>query len=148
MTPWMFDVRFPYGTQLTFRSLTFAAGEDGNLKMLPSESSPECLTSVYGQDPYLPAISSTSCGACLGLDPYAGIYICTTKLIRGISIMTSILHPSGGASSSSSLVASPDQDSVDDYPEIGGSTCGDPAEEGCLIIMVAPAEAPSHNNSS
>jgi hypothetical protein len=31
MTPWMFDVKFPYGTQFTFKSLTFTVGEDGNL---------------------------------------------------------------------------------------------------------------------
>jgi hypothetical protein len=35
MAPWTFDVKFPCGTQLTFMSLTFAAGEDGDLKMLP-----------------------------------------------------------------------------------------------------------------
>jgi hypothetical protein len=29
-----FDVKFPYGTQLTFGSLIFAAGENGELKML------------------------------------------------------------------------------------------------------------------
>jgi hypothetical protein len=45
------------------------------------------------------------------------------------------------------LIASLDQDSTDDYPEIGGSTYWNSAEEGHLIIMVAPAEAPSHNNS-
>jgi hypothetical protein len=31
----MFDVKFPYDTQFTFGSLTFAAGEDENLMMLP-----------------------------------------------------------------------------------------------------------------
>jgi hypothetical protein len=56
--------------------------------------------------------------------------------------------PSTGASSYSSLVASPDQDSIDDYPEIGGSTCWDSVDEGHLIIMVAPAGAPSNNSSS
>jgi hypothetical protein len=62
--------------------------------------------------------------------------------------VTSILHTSVGASSSSSSAATPDQDSVDDYPEIGESTCGDPTEEGHLIVMVAPAGGPSQNNSS
>jgi hypothetical protein len=35
MTPWTFDVKFPLGTQFTFGSLTFAAGEDEYLRMLP-----------------------------------------------------------------------------------------------------------------
>jgi hypothetical protein len=35
MTPWTFDMKFPLGTQFTFGSLTFAMGEDGDLKMLP-----------------------------------------------------------------------------------------------------------------
>jgi hypothetical protein len=42
----------------------------------------------------------------------------------------------------------PDQDLADDYPEIGESTCGDPAEEGCLIVMVGSAGGPSQNSSS
>jgi hypothetical protein len=62
--------------------------------------------------------------------------------------VTSILQPPTGASSSSLSVASSDQDSADDYPEIGGSTCEDLVEDGCLIITVAPAGGPSQNNSS
>jgi hypothetical protein len=34
----------------------------------------------------------------------------------------------------------PDQDSADDYPDIWESTCGDPTEDGRLIVMVAPTE--------
>jgi hypothetical protein len=34
MAPKALDVKFLCGTQLTFRSLTFATGEDGDLKML------------------------------------------------------------------------------------------------------------------
>jgi hypothetical protein len=132
----MFDVMFPYDTRFTFESLMFAAGEDENLKMLPPGSTLERLTSVYGQSPYFSTISSTIGGACSGLDSYAGLYIHTVKLIWGIPIVTSIFQPSAGASSSSLSTASPNQDSADDYPEIGGSTCGDPVEEGCLIIMV------------
>jgi hypothetical protein len=48
MALWMFDVKFPYDTQFIFGSLTFAAGEDGNLKMLPLGPAPECLAPVYG----------------------------------------------------------------------------------------------------
>jgi hypothetical protein len=39
----MFDVKFSCDTQLTFGSLTFVAGEDGDLKMLPSGPAPEHL---------------------------------------------------------------------------------------------------------
>jgi hypothetical protein len=35
MAPWTFDIKFPRGTEFTFRSLTFTAGEDGDLRMLP-----------------------------------------------------------------------------------------------------------------
>jgi hypothetical protein len=64
MTPWTFDMKFPLGTQLTFGSLTFAVGEDGDLKMLPPGPAPEHLT---------PALSSTSGDVCSGLDPFVGL---------------------------------------------------------------------------
>jgi hypothetical protein len=143
MAPWTFNVKFPCGTQFTFGSLTFAMGKDRNLKMLPPRSALEHLAPVYGQAPYFLAISSTIGDACSGLDPYAWLYIRTIKLVWGIPTVTSILQPSDGASSSSSSAASLDQDSVDDYPEIRGCTCGDPAEEGHLIVMVALAGGPS-----
>jgi hypothetical protein len=104
--------------------------------------------SVYGQAPCLPTISSTSGEACSGLDPLAGPYIRTARFIWGIPIEASILQPSVGASSSSSSAASPDQDSADDYLEIGASTYWDSTEEGRLIIMVAPAGALSNNSSN
>jgi hypothetical protein len=85
---------------------------------------------------------------CLGLDPYAGPYVRIAKLIQGIPIVTSILQPSTGASSSSSSLASPDQDLANDYPEIRGSTYWDSVEEGRFIIMVAPIRRPLHNSSS
>jgi hypothetical protein len=94
------------------------------------------------------AISSTTGGTCSGLDPYAGLHIHTIKLVQGIPIMTSILQPSAGALSSFSSAASLDQDSANDYPEIEENTCGDPAEEGRLIIMVASVGGPSQNSSS
>jgi hypothetical protein len=143
MTPWAFDVKFPHDTKFTFGSLTFAVGEDENLKMLSPGSTPEHLAPVYGHAPCFPATSSTSGSTCSGLDPCAGLYIRTAKLIQRILVVTS-----AGASSSSSSAASPDQDSVDDYPKIGVSTCGDSAGEGCLIFMVAPVGEPSHNSSS
>jgi hypothetical protein len=36
----MFDVKFPYGIQLTFGSLIFAVGENGELKILPPGPAP------------------------------------------------------------------------------------------------------------
>jgi hypothetical protein len=148
MTPWTFDVKFPHDNQFTFMSLMFAAGEDENIKMLPLGPAPERLAPVYGQAPYFLDISSKTGGACSGLNPYAGPYICTTKFVRGISVMMSILQPPAGASSSFSSVASPDQDPADDYLEIRGSTYEDFTEDGRLIVMVAPARGPSHDSSS
>jgi hypothetical protein len=139
MTPWMFDVKFPRSTQFTFGSLTFAVEEDGDLKMLPPGPAPEHLAL---------APSSASSGSCSGLDPCAWLYIHTAKLVRGIPVMTSILRPIVGASSSSSSVSTPDQDLSDDYHEIGTSACGEPAEDGRLILMVAPNGDQSHNSSS
>jgi hypothetical protein len=88
MTPWSFDVKFSLGTQFTFRSLTFIAGEDAYLKMLPPVAAPEHPA---------PAPSSTSGGTCLGSDPFVGLYILTAKLVRGIPTVTITLRPFVGA---------------------------------------------------
>jgi hypothetical protein len=90
MTPWSFDVKFPHDTQFTFGSLTFVAEEDIDLKMLPPGTTLEHPA---------PAPSSTSSGTYSGSDPFAGLYICTAKLIQGILIVTSTLRPVIGASS-------------------------------------------------
>jgi hypothetical protein len=129
MTHWTFDIKFPLNTQFTFGSLTFATGEDRDLKMPPPGPALEHPTSTP---------SFTSGGACSGLDPFAGLYICTTKLIRGILIVTTILHPLAGASSLSSSASSPGRDSSDDYPKICASTYENLVEDGLLILMVAP----------
>jgi hypothetical protein len=129
MSPWNFGMKFPLGTQFTFGSLTFVAGEDENLKMLLPGPVPEHSTH---------APSSASDGACLGLDPFAGLYICIVKLVWGIPIVTFTLRPFIGASSSSSSASSPGRDSSDDYPEIGATACGNSAEDDHLILMVAP----------
>jgi hypothetical protein len=128
MAPRTFDVKFPCGTQLTFGSFTFAAGEDGDQKKLPPGLAPErlALTSL-----------SVSGRSCSGSDPCAGSYIHTTKIIWGIPVVTSILRPLVGASSSSSSPSTPDPDLSDNYPETGASACGEPAEGGCLICMMA-----------
>jgi hypothetical protein len=139
MAPWSFDVKFPLGAQFTFGSLTFIAGEDGDLKMLPPGTAPEHPA---------PAPSSILIGTCLGLDPFAGLYIRIAKLVRGIPIVTSTLRPFVGVSSLSSSASSPDQDSSSDYPEIGANTCGNSAEDGCLILMVAPDGDQTRNSFS
>jgi hypothetical protein len=139
MAPWSFDVRFPHNTQFTFRSLTFVAEEDGDLKMLPSGTAPEHPA---------PAPSSASGGTCSGLDPFVLLYICTAKLVSGIPIVTSTLRPFVGVSSSSSSASSPDRDSSSDYPEIGASACGNSAEDDRLILMVAPDGDQTRNSSS
>jgi hypothetical protein len=70
---------------------------------------------------------STSSGSCSSLDPCAGIYICTTKIVWGIPVVTFILRHVDGASSSSTSASPSDPDSSDDYPEINASVCGEPA---------------------
>jgi hypothetical protein len=139
MAPKMFDVKFPCGTQLTFRSLTFTARKDGDLKMLPPRSAPEHLAL---------ASSSASGGSCSGLDLCAGSYIHTAKIIWGIPVVTSILRTLVGALSPSTSALTPDPDSSDDYPEIGANTYGEPGEGGHLICMVAPSGDWSNNTSS
>jgi hypothetical protein len=148
MAPWMFDVKFPLVTQFTFGSFMFAVGEDGELRMLPPGPALERLMSTDGQAPWSLTTLSTSDGTCLGLDPFVGLYICTAKIIRGIPVVMSSLQSLARASSSSSSAASPNQDSSDDYPEIGISACGHSTSEGCLIFMMAPNEDLSHNSST
>jgi hypothetical protein len=139
MAPWTFDVKFPRGTQLTFESLTFAAREDGDLKILLPGPAPEHRAL---------ASSSASGGSYSSLDPCVGIYIPTTKIVRGIPAMTSILPPLARASSLSSSTSTLDPNLSDDYPEIGASTYGEPAEGDRLICMVALNGDRSHNSSS
>jgi hypothetical protein len=91
--------------------------------MLPLELAFKRLMLAHGQDLCSPIHSSTSGGACLGSDPCAGLFIRTVKIAQGILVVMFILQSSAGASSSSSLVRSPGQESANDYPEIGSSTC-------------------------
>jgi hypothetical protein len=139
MAPWTFDMEFPLSIQFTSGSLTFVVGEDEDLKMLPLGPAPEYPTL---------APSSTSGGACSGLDPFAGLYIRTAKVVRGIPIMTSTLRPFTGAPSSSSSASSPRRVSSDNYPEIGVSAYGKSVDDSRLILMVAPNGDRSHNSSS
>jgi hypothetical protein len=137
MAPWTFDVKFPLGTKFTLGSLTFAAGEDEDLRILPSGEATEHT-----------APSSASSETQSDSDLFDGPYIRTVKLVRGIPVVTAILRPCAGASSSSPSAMSSDQVSSEDYPEIGVSTCGSSADISRLIFMVAPNEdQPRHSSS-
>jgi hypothetical protein len=95
-------------------------------------------TLVYGPAPYLLVNPSTSVGACSGLNPYAGPYYLSTMTSQRRSIGKTMLQPLTGASSSSLSGETPDRDSVEDYPEIRGSACWNPAMEAHCINMVGP----------
>jgi hypothetical protein len=137
IAPWTFDVKFPLGTKFTFGSLTFAAGEDGDLQMLPPGDATEHTAPSYA-----------SSGTQADSNFFDGLYIRTAKLVREIPVVTTILWPCAGASSSSSLALSSDQGSSEDYPEIGVSTCGSSTDISRLIFMVAPNEdQPRHSSS-
>jgi hypothetical protein len=66
----------------------------------------------------------------------------------GLLIWKTILEPSIGASSSSSSGATPDRDSLEDYPKIGANACWNPAIEAHCINMVGPDRGDSQNSSS
>jgi hypothetical protein len=137
MAPWTFDVKFPLGTKFTFGSLTFTAGEDGDLRMLPPGEATEHT-----------APSSASSETQVDLDFFDGSYIRMVKLVREIPVITTILRPCAGASSSSSSALSSNQGSSKDYPEIGVSTCGSSTDISRLICMAAPNEdQPRHSSS-
>jgi hypothetical protein len=70
MAPWTFNVKFPLGTKFTFGSLTFAAGEDGDLRMLPPGEATEHT-----------APSSASSGTHADSDFFDGLYIRMAKLV-------------------------------------------------------------------
>jgi hypothetical protein len=122
--------------------------DNGSLKLLTRASASRHPTSVYGQPPYLLAYPSTSIEVCSGLNPYARTYYISSNTSQGRPIEKTIIQPSVGASSSSSSGEAPDRDSVEDYPEIGGGACWNPAIEVRHINMVGPARGDSHNSSS
>jgi hypothetical protein len=134
-----FDVKFSCGTQLTFGSLNFATGEDGDLKMLPPGPAPEHLALTS---------SSASGRSCVGSGRYVGNYIRSAKIIRCILVVTSILWPLTGASNSSTSASTPDSDSSHDYPKIGASGCMELTNDGCFIYMVALNGDRSSNTSN
>jgi hypothetical protein len=70
MVPWTFDIKFPRGTEFTFGSLTFVAGEDEDLRMLPPGEAAEHITP-----------SSASSETQEESDHFDGPYIRMVKLI-------------------------------------------------------------------
>jgi hypothetical protein len=137
MAPWTFDIKFPRGTEFTFESLTFAAGEDEDLQMLPPGEAAERI-----------APSSASSETQAESDLFDGPYIRTVKLIRGILIVMAILRPCAGAASSLPSALSSDQGSSENYPEIGVNTCESSTSTSRLICMVAPNEDQHRHSSS
>jgi hypothetical protein len=137
MAPWTFDIKFPRGTEFTFGSLTFAAGEDGDLWMRPPGEAAEHI-----------APSSASSETRTESDLFDQSYLRTVKLIRGIPVVTTILRPCAGAASSSPSTLSSDQGSSENYPEIRVNTCESSASTSRLICMVAPNEDQPHHSSN
>jgi hypothetical protein len=70
MVPWTFDIKFPRGTEFTFGSLTLAAGEDGDLRMLPPGKAAEHIAPSF-------ASSETQAES----DLFDESYIRTVKLV-------------------------------------------------------------------
>jgi hypothetical protein len=104
----------------------FTAREDGNLELLTRDPAPKHLALVYGQVPYLSASSSTSGGACSGLNSYAGSYHHIAKTTQGLPIGAHIFQPLAGISGSSTSGASPDLDSMTITPRSGVAPVGTP----------------------
>jgi hypothetical protein len=74
MSPWTFNIKFPYDTQFIFGFLMFVAGDDGNLELLTQGPTPRYLAPVYGISPYYLTNPSILGGACSDLNPHVGTY--------------------------------------------------------------------------
>jgi hypothetical protein len=122
----------------------------GRRKPFVTNSGPSAKTPSVGlwKSSILPVNPCTSGRVFSGLNPHAGPYYLFAMISQGFPIGTPIFQPSVGTSSSSSLGASPNRDSTEDYPEIGDSICWNPVVEDRCINMVAPTGAPSQNSSS
>jgi hypothetical protein len=75
-------------------------------------------------------------------------YYLSAMTSQGHTIETNIFQPSAGTSSFSSSAATPDWDSIKDYPEIGDSAYWNPDIKAHRISMVGPARVNSQNSSS
>jgi hypothetical protein len=67
MVPWVYEEKFSAGTQFLFRTLLFAAGEDGNLELQVRGPTLRQWAPIYGEAPYYPADppTTTRCIKCL-----------------------------------------------------------------------------------
>jgi hypothetical protein len=119
----MFDAKFPCGTQLIFGSLTFATREDRGMMLLPPGPTLEHLT--------LASLSALG-GSCSGLGPCACSYIRTVKIVRDISVVTSILRPLAGASNSSSSASTLIQIHLTTTLRLGPALAGNPRKAVAL----------------
>jgi hypothetical protein len=126
----------------------FGTREDGNLELLTRGLAPKHPVPIYEKTPYYSVNPSTSGGAYSGLNPYAGSYYLPVMTSQGRPIGKTILQSLDGASSSLSSGATPDRDSLEYYPKIGGSACSNPDIDAHCISMVGPARGNSQNNSS
>jgi hypothetical protein len=153
MTPWVYNEKFPVGTQFLFGTLMFNVGEDENLELKVRGLPPRQWAPIYGEAPYgrtgpSSTITSTSDDICSALNPYAGSYILATMTSQGYPIRVPIFQPSPGTSSSTSSGASTDRDVIEDYLEIGGIIYWNPVTEAHRINMVGPGRAAYRNSSS
>jgi hypothetical protein len=123
MAHWTFSIKFAYDTQFIFRCLMFVIGENGNLELLSRGPALRHPAPMYGTTPYYPTNPCMLGGAYSGLNPHVGPYYLSAMTSQGRPIGKTILQSAAGASSSSSSGATPDWDSIEDYPEIVGSVC-------------------------
>jgi hypothetical protein len=93
--------------------------------MLPPGPTPEHLDLTS---------SSASGKSYVGSGSCAENYIRTTKIVRGISVVTSILRPLAGASILSTSASTPDSNLSDDCPEIGNNAYGEPMKDGHFYL--------------
>jgi hypothetical protein len=126
----------------------FATEENRNLELLTQGPVLRHPASIYEKASYYPVDSSTSGGACSGLNIYARPYYLSAMTSQGHPIEKTIIQYSAGAPSSSSLGATPDHNSLKDYPKIGASACWNSAIEACHISMVEPDRGNSQNSSN
>jgi hypothetical protein len=150
MAPWVYNEKFPAGTQFLFKTLMFTIREDENLKLQVRGPPLRQWAPIYGGAPYYPdgpssTTTSASDDVCSNLNPCAGPYTLAAMMSWGHPIGVPMFHPSDGTLSSTSLGASTDRDSIKDYPEIGGSTYWNPTTKAHHISMVGPNWVTSRN---
>jgi hypothetical protein len=123
----------------------FVTREDGNLELLIRGPAPRHPASVYGTTSYYSADPSLSGGAYIGLNPHVGPNYLSTMTPQGPPIEKTIFQFLARTLSSSSLGATPDRDSIKDYPEIRGSAYLNPTIEARRIRTAPAGTRPSRD---